>query len=72
MLLGRPKIIRCCSCKGNQSVPFLVMVHTENALVNLTGPVTLETINATEGDNVNIACFALDSLYNFAYLNYSG
>ncbi|KAB7501741.1 hypothetical protein Anas_14665, partial [Armadillidium nasatum] len=47
------------------------MVRTENALVNLTSPGTLETINATEGDNINIACFALDSLYHYAFFNYS-
>ncbi|RXG60554.1 hypothetical protein Avbf_19005, partial [Armadillidium vulgare] len=38
------------------------MVRTENALENLTSPGTLETINATEGDNINIACFALESI----------
>ncbi|RXG55892.1 hypothetical protein Avbf_18523 [Armadillidium vulgare] len=48
------------------------MVRTENVLVNLTSPGTLETINATEGDNINISCFALDSLYNFVYFNFSG
>ncbi|RXG61985.1 Vascular endothelial growth factor receptor 2 [Armadillidium vulgare] len=48
------------------------MLRTENALLNLTSPETLEIINATEGDNINIECFALDSLYNFLYFNYSG
>ncbi|RXG51076.1 hypothetical protein Avbf_16834 [Armadillidium vulgare] len=43
------------------------MVRTENALVNLTSPGTFETIDATEGDNINIACFAFDSLYYFVY-----
>ncbi|KAB7503338.1 hypothetical protein Anas_09911 [Armadillidium nasatum] len=56
----------------HQSAPFLVMVRTENALVNLTISGTLETINATEGDNISISCFALDSLYNFVFINYSG
>ncbi|RXG53191.1 hypothetical protein Avbf_17748, partial [Armadillidium vulgare] len=56
----------------DQSAPFLVMVRTENALVNLTSPGTFETINATEGDNINIACFAFDSSYYYVYLNYSG
>ncbi|RXG59420.1 hypothetical protein Avbf_18460 [Armadillidium vulgare] len=48
------------------------MVRTENALVNLTSPGTLETINATEGDNINIACFALEYEYYYASFNYSG
>ncbi|RXG56567.1 Platelet-derived growth factor receptor alpha [Armadillidium vulgare] len=41
----------------------MVTVHTENAFVNLTRAGTLETINATEGDNISIACFALGFLY---------
>ncbi|RXG58299.1 hypothetical protein Avbf_16947 [Armadillidium vulgare] len=48
------------------------MVRTENALVNLTSPGTLETINATEGDNINIACYAVESMYYYASFNYSG
>ncbi|KAB7495800.1 hypothetical protein Anas_11671, partial [Armadillidium nasatum] len=55
---------------SDQSAPFLVMVRTEDALVNLTSPGTLETINATEGDNINIECFAIDSLYYYASFNY--
>ncbi|KAL7635880.1 UNVERIFIED_CONTAM: hypothetical protein RMT77_013697 [Armadillidium vulgare] len=48
------------------------MVRSENALVNLSSPGTLETIKATEGDNINITCFALKSIYYYASFNYSG
>ncbi|KAB7500278.1 hypothetical protein Anas_13246, partial [Armadillidium nasatum] len=48
---------------SDKTAPLLVTVHTEYAFVNLTRPGTLETINATEGDNINIACFALGFLY---------
>ncbi|RXG53860.1 Vascular endothelial growth factor receptor 3 [Armadillidium vulgare] len=50
---------------SDKTAPFMVTVRTENAFVNLTRPGTLETINATEGDNINIACFALGSLYYY-------
>ncbi|RXG53990.1 hypothetical protein Avbf_04533, partial [Armadillidium vulgare] len=56
---------------SDQSALFMVMVRTENALVNLTSPGALETINATDGDNINIACFALESAYYYASINYS-
>ncbi|RXG50894.1 hypothetical protein Avbf_17450, partial [Armadillidium vulgare] len=50
---------------SDKMAPFMVTVRTENAFVNLTPPGTLETIKATEGDNISIACFALSSLYYF-------
>ncbi|KAL7632249.1 UNVERIFIED_CONTAM: hypothetical protein RMT77_017433 [Armadillidium vulgare] len=56
---------------SDKTAPLLVTVLTENAFVNLTRPGTLETINATEGDNINIACFALGSLYYFNSFNSS-
>ncbi|RXG51156.1 Vascular endothelial growth factor receptor 3 [Armadillidium vulgare] len=52
--------------------PFMVTVRTENAFVNLTPPGTLETIKATEGDNISIACFALGSLYYYNSFTSSG
>ncbi|KAB7503114.1 hypothetical protein Anas_13049, partial [Armadillidium nasatum] len=54
----------------NHSASLLVMLRTENALVNLTSLGTLETINATEGDNISIACFALSYFYYYAFINY--
>ncbi|KAL7631603.1 UNVERIFIED_CONTAM: hypothetical protein RMT77_018096 [Armadillidium vulgare] len=57
---------------SDKTAPLLVTVLTENAFVNLTRPGTLETINATEGDNINIACFALGFLYYNNSFNSSG
>ncbi|KAB7496540.1 hypothetical protein Anas_05860, partial [Armadillidium nasatum] len=60
-------------CKlENQLASFMVMIRSENALVNLTTPGTSEIINVTEGDNINIACFALDYFYYYVSFNYSG
>ncbi|RXG67295.1 hypothetical protein Avbf_15203 [Armadillidium vulgare] len=56
---------------SDKMAPFMVTVRTENAFVNLTRPGTLETINATEGDNISIACFALEFLYYYNYFNSS-
>ncbi|RXG57289.1 hypothetical protein Avbf_18299 [Armadillidium vulgare] len=53
---------------SDKTAPFMLTVRTENAFVNLTRPGTLETINATEGDNINIECFALGFLYYYNYL----
>ncbi|RXG68600.1 Vascular endothelial growth factor receptor 1, partial [Armadillidium vulgare] len=50
---------------SDKTAPLLVTVRTENAFVNLTRPGTLKTIKAIEGDNINIACFALGSLYYY-------
>ncbi|KAB7500097.1 Vascular endothelial growth factor receptor 3, partial [Armadillidium nasatum] len=56
---------------SNQLASFMVMIRSENALVNLTTPGTSEIINVTEGDNINIACFALDYFYYYVSFNYS-
>ncbi|RXG53425.1 Vascular endothelial growth factor receptor 2 [Armadillidium vulgare] len=57
---------------SDKTAPLLVTVRTENAFVNLTRPGTLETIKATEGDNISIACFALGSLYYYNSFTSSG
>ncbi|KAL7631655.1 UNVERIFIED_CONTAM: hypothetical protein RMT77_018044 [Armadillidium vulgare] len=57
---------------SDKTAPFMVTVHTENAFVNLTRSGTLETINATEGDNISIACFALGFLYFYNSFTSSG